>query len=150
MLGARLLIFRLHMMLLSLVIPDLSRCLRLEALLRMFTPRTSGRLYAGLGEERIVTLILQYLRNPWRMRGRRCLRVGLLSFYFLRLAGIPAELRFGVYTKSRPGELAHCWITVRDRCLTEPPQEAYVPILTWRDDRQRDSQSFAHRAGDGA
>lgn len=127
----RLVILRLHVMLLAAVIPDLSKFLPLPALLRMFTPRRPSMVYEGLSEQSIVTSILQRLRNPWRMRGRRCLRVGLLSFYFLRLAGIPVELRFGVYTLAGPRELAHCWITLGGRCLTEPPREAYVPILTW-------------------
>ena len=131
MVRVRLGIMRLHIALLALVIPDLSRLLPLATLLRLFTPRRSIAFYAGLSEEQIVALVVRHLRHPWRMRGRRCLRVGLLAFYFLRLAGIHSHLHFGVFTTSRPRELAHCWITVDGRCLTEPPQDAYVPILTW-------------------
>lgn len=127
----RRVILRLHATVLAVFIPDLSKFLSLSNLLRFFTPRKASRFYHGVDEQTVVTMIQRLLQNPWRMRGRRCLRLGLLTFYFLRLAGIPAELRFGVYTTVRPRELAHCWVTLRGRCLTEPPQFSYVPILTW-------------------
>jgi hypothetical protein len=138
MLALRLVMMRLHAQLLAVLIPDLSKALPLEVLLRRFTPQRRSVIYEGISEQAIVALILQILQNPWRMRGRRCLRVGLLTFYFLRLAGIPAELRFGVYTTARPHELAHCWITVGGRCLTDPPEYSYVPILTWGDSAVKD------------
>lgn len=147
MTSMRCLILRLHVALLAVLIPDLSRIVSLRVLLRLFTPRRPGRLYAGLSEQRITALIVRQLRNPWRMRGRRCLRVGLLTFYFLRLAGVSAELRFGVFTRGGPRELAHCWVTFQGQCLTEPPRDAYVPILTWGESAARQQGEPATKPG---
>jgi hypothetical protein len=135
-----------HVAALALVIPDLSKWLPLALLLRGLTPRRPNRLYAGMTREQILPVIQYRLRAPWRMRGRRCLRRGLLTFYFLRLAGIPAVLNFGVYHAGRTRELAHCWVTVDGRCVADPPQQACVLILVHGDAEEAewpDSQAAA-------
>jgi len=121
---------RLHIAVLATLIPDASKFLPLPKLLALFTPRQPHPLYRGIEERHVTALIRHRLRRPWRMRGRRCLRQGLLCFYFLRLIDVPAVLRFGVFAEEGPHEVAHCWITVHDRCVTEPPQHAYIPIMT--------------------
>lgn len=64
------------------------------------------------------------------MRGRRCLRTGLLLFHFLRLAGAPAVLTFGVYSEQKAGrEQAHCWVSVAGRCVSDPPEAEHAVIL---------------------
>lgn len=126
----RVAILRWHASLLALVIPDVSRVLPLARLLSLFTPRGPNRLYAGIDEAEIVGVVNGLLQHPWRMRGRRCLRLGLLLFHFLRLAGIPAELAFGVYSRHKNGrEQAHCWVTVAGRCVSSPPVDEHVVIL---------------------
>ncbi len=72
----------------------------------------------------VVEPVLASVARPWRMRGRRCLREGLLAFRFLRLAGHPAVLHFGIDPQSLRGERvrAHCWVSVGDEILVNPPQ----------------------------
>jgi len=126
----RLAMLRLHIAVAATVIPDASKVFSLRHLLSWFTPRQPSRWYAGIDEAQITTLIRRRLQHPWRMRGRRCLREGLLCFYFLRLTSVPAILHFGVFKNPDSRELAHCWITVGDRCVTPPPRDAYVLMMT--------------------
>lgn len=130
MTGRQAVMLRCHVALLALAIPDLSRRLPLPRLLALFTPRGPSRLYSGMREDEIADIVRRVLRRPWRMRGRRCLRLGLLLFHFLRLAGLPAELNFGVYKRHVTGrEQAHCWVTVAGRCVSSPPADEHVVIL---------------------
>lgn len=133
MVGLRLAILRIHVALLALMIPDLRRWLPLERLLTLFTPRQTSRLYAGLRADTITHIVQHRLRRPWRMRRRPCLRLGLLLFHFLRLAGVPAVLTFCVYKQTlRAGagsEQAHCWVSVAGRCVASPPEGDHVVIL---------------------
>lgn len=119
----------LHLGALAPLIPDLSKLLSLATLLRLFTPRRPSRLYAGIRADEIVAAVERRLRNPWRMRGRRCLRKGLLTFYFLRLAGIPAVLNFGVYRVGGSRERAHCWVTIGGKVVSDPPEHPFVLLL---------------------
>lgn len=118
-----------HVGFLALLIPDASKLVPLRKLLAWMTPDRPSRLYAGLSEQDVVQLVQCRLAHPWRMRGRRCLREGLLCFHFLRLIGVPAELHFGVFAQPRGRELAHCWVVVHERCVTLPPQDPYLFIL---------------------
>lgn len=122
-------ILRWHVTLLALVIPDVSRRLPLARLLARFTPRGPSRLYAGVDAESIVNIVRERVRRPWRMRGRRCLRHGLLLFHFLRLTGRPAVLHFCVYKQSLGREQAHCWVTLAGRAVSDPPEADHVVIL---------------------
>jgi hypothetical protein len=67
------------------------------------------------------------------MRARRCLREGLLGFRFLRLAGFYPVLHFGVEPESVAAEhlRAHCWITLADSCVLNPPSETMVRLFSW-------------------
>ena len=134
MLNLRLTILKFHVSLLAALIPDVSKLLSLSALLGWMTPRHPLSIYRGIDEKRVVAIINQRLRRVWRMRGRSCLREGLLCFHFLRLNDVPAVLRFGVLCYPEQREVAHCWVTVDDRCVTEPPEQVYVVILTCPDD----------------
>lgn len=120
---------RVHVATLAVMIPDLSKRLSLTRLLALFTPRRHCPRYATLTQDEIVRTIQRCLRAPWRMRGRPCLRRGLLLFYFLRLAGIPAVMHFGVYRSSGPRDYAHCWVTVHGQCVADPPQQPYALVL---------------------
>lgn len=126
-------ILRVHVAVLALIIPDLRRWLPLERLLALFTPRRASGLYRGIDADEIVGAVQHRLRRPWRMRRRPCLRLGLLLFYFLRLAGVPAVLNFCVYKETLGGtcgrEQAHCWVTVAGRCVASPPEDEHVVIL---------------------
>ncbi|MEY4565995.1 MAG: hypothetical protein RLY14_965 [Planctomycetota bacterium] len=124
----RLRLLRLHLGVLASILPDTSRRISLQRLLRLFTPNRPSRLYSGITEDQLMAVLKHRLARPWRMRGRRCLREGLLCFYFLRLLGVPAELHFGVFEEARHHEFAHCWVVVEGRCVTKPPEQHYVTI----------------------
>ena len=141
-------ILRGHVSLLALVIPDLARRLPLARLLALFTPRGPGRLYAGFTSDEIVHVVQRRLQRPWRMRRRPCLRLGLLLFHFLRLAGVPAVLHFCVYRQtlgpeSSGREQAHCWVTVDGRCIASPPEDEHVVILVHGEGRPHGSRTAA-------
>jgi hypothetical protein len=80
-------------------------------------------------EDQVLMLVERRLRHPWRMRNRPCLRKGLLLFYLLRSAGIPAVLQFGVYANRAKPLKAHCWVMVNGRCLADPPDDQCVVVL---------------------
>ncbi len=96
-------------------------------------PPAAHRPYRGLDAEHILAAVRAATARPWRMRGRRCLRQGLLGFRFLRLAGFAPLLHFGV----EPGSLAvdhlraHCWITLAGLCVLNPPSDTMVTVFTW-------------------
>lgn len=131
--ACRLWLLRLHLGMLASILPDASRIIPLPQLLRLFTPMRPSRFYTGISEEQLMAILQRRLSHPWRMRGRSCLREGLLGFYFLRLLAVPAELHFGVFEEARDRELAHCWVVVEGRCVTSPPQQTYVTIHIIRD-----------------
>lgn len=130
MIGMQRAMLRLHLIVLASIFPDLKRWVSLPRLLAWFTPRGESRLYRGLSSEEIQHVVLGWLARPLRMRGLPCLRRGLLLFYFLRLAGHPAVLHFGVYAQRSAREQAHCWVSLEGKCLADPPIHAHVVVLT--------------------
>ena len=114
----------------SVVLPDLSRVAALERLLRWYTPRAATAPWSGRGVDEILAHVDRHLSGCRRMRGRRCLRRGLLAFYFLRLAGHPAVLHVGVFARPQGRTLAHCWTTVGE-LIDDPPQAPCTPVLAW-------------------
>ena len=49
----------------------------------------------------------------------RCLTRGVTLYYFLRKAGLPVELHFGVQQRSAT-LYAHCWLMLDDQPFAEP------------------------------
>lgn len=115
----------------SVVLPDLTRAAPLERILRWYTPRATATEWQRRGVAEILAHIDAHLAGCRRMRGRRCLRRGLLAFYFLRLAGHPAVLHVGVFARPQGRTLAHCWTSVGD-VVDDPPQAPCTPVLEWR------------------
>lgn len=95
----------------------------LEPLLLMATPAPGTRAYAELDAGSIVDAVKAVVARPWRMRGRRCLREGLLAFHYLTLSGHAPLLHFGVITETLRGEKpsAHCWVSVAGTTILNPP-----------------------------
>jgi hypothetical protein len=118
----------------SVILPDLSRVAPLERLLRWYTPRSAAPAWRHFGPDEILAHIDHHLAGCRRMRGRRCLRRGLLVFYFLRLAGYPAVLHMGVFARPQGRTLAHCWTSIGSR-VDDPPQAPCTPLLEWAGDR---------------
>lgn len=114
----------------SCVLPDLSRLTPLERLLRWYTPHRVDAAWARLGAAEIIRLVDAHLAGYRRMRGRRCLRRGLLLFYLLRRGGHPAVLHFCAFRRPVGAALTHCWTTV-DELTDDPPIDPCLILATW-------------------
>lgn len=119
-----------HVWLRSVVLADLSRWLPLHRLLAFYTPSKTQNAWSKLTADEIISHIDRHLQNCHRMRGRRCLRRGLLVFYFLRLAGHPAKLHFSYFLEQHGKTQTHCWNSVGNR-VDSPPEQSSVELLVW-------------------
>ncbi len=94
----------------------------LNAILANATPAQDFIGSLHMKPDTIVQSVKEIVARPWRMRGRRCLREGLLAFYYLKLAGRNPLLRFGLLkgtlATSRPR--AHCWIILDGEIILNP------------------------------
>ncbi len=102
-------------------------------LLRRATPPAGERAYTEKSPGEIVAAVKAVVARPWRMRGRRCLREGLLAFRYLRLAGHAPALHFGLVagTISTPRPRAHCWIVLDGETILNPAQEPMVDLFAY-------------------
>ncbi|MGA2242584.1 MAG: lasso peptide biosynthesis B2 protein [Verrucomicrobiota bacterium] len=124
-------ILRGHIWLLATLIPLLEKIIPLKWLLRLLTPPSRFKPYAGTPSEEISRLVTHRLREPRNMRRRACLRQGLTLFHFLKLAGWPAVLRIGVFPPSLDSRRmhAHCWVTLNGVPLSPPPEQSAATLL---------------------
>ena len=124
-----------HVWIVATGLPVLVAVFSLRRLVRLLTPPGFLRPYAGVAPDEIVATVARRLANPRVMRRRPCLRHGLTLLHFLRLAGLPAELRVAVYPPSSdPRRLhAHCWVSLDGRDLTPGPgtPAAEMARSTW-------------------
>lgn len=126
-------LFRMHVYVVSVMIPLLDNFLGLKQMLRVFTPPAWCELYKGISVEKICEVVADRLKKPVLMKRRKCLRHGFTLFHFLCLAGAPAVLQIGVFARKQyHKETAHCWITCDGRSLSPEPQEDVAIILTHR------------------
>lgn len=111
----------------------LPRLLRTEPLLAVLAALTPQQARAGDAPAEIVAATQRILRRPLRMRGRRCLREGLLAYHALRAAGHPAALHFGVLRGSQQLERlrAHCWVSLGTQVLLNAPDGDYAELLVY-------------------
>lgn len=75
--------------------------------------------WQGMSPETIAHWVRRACRHPVLMRHRRCFRLGLLGFRFLRMAGHHPELRYALEASSigQDGPArTHCWV-----CLDGQP-----------------------------
>ena len=123
----------LHIRLVAASIPLLDRLLTLERMLKLLTPHRPSRMYAAVEPDTLATMVRRRLREPRQMRRRACLRLSLVLYHFLRLAGRDAVFHTAVYPPSMdPKRLhAHCWVTVGDTCICEPPGSKAVEMFTY-------------------
>jgi hypothetical protein len=112
-------------------LPGNVRRLSLESLLARYAPARAWTCYRGLPHEVVAAAVRNWLRRPWRMRDRRCLRQGLLLMYFLRRAGYRPTLHFGVYPTRVPRADAHCWVTLDGQAVSDPPNAPYTLVLQY-------------------
>lgn len=125
--------FPVHLWLAAKLMPQVIKHKELADILARSTPRASDRNYSGLQAPEIIKAVQAVVAKPWRMRGRRCLREGLLAFHFLKLAGFKPVLRFGVIKQSFVSghPKAHCWVLVDDQILLNPPIEPMVHLFDY-------------------
>lgn len=105
----------------------------LDRLLAMATPPPGASAYREFSAPAIVAAVKRAARRPWVMRDRRCLREGLLAFRYLSLAGHRPLLHFALEPESlkEPTMSAHCWVTVDDAILMNPPTPTMMPLFAW-------------------
>lgn len=115
--------FRTNLWIAARLLPMFTRRNDLEPLLLMATPEPGARAFRELDAITIVDAVKASVARPWRMRGRRCLREGLLAFHYLSLAGHAPVLHFGVIPISLKGDrpAAHCWISVGGKVILNAP-----------------------------
>ncbi len=119
---------RVHVGLLATFIPLLVKFISLPRLAKLLTPPGWLGLYRRASAELIVETVHRRLATPRNMKRRSCLREGLVLFHFLKLAGIPAVMHFCVYQQQENSSRmhAHCWVTVDDAAILEPPANPHV------------------------
>ena len=128
----RKIILRLHIWLVTLLIPVFVRFLPLKKLLALATPGGRLALYGAIEPDDIARMVSNRLRRPRSMRSRRCLREGFALFYFLRLAGAPAVIHIALH-RPEPGDRrlrAHCWVVLEGRAMSKPIAGPAVTIMT--------------------
>jgi hypothetical protein len=86
--------------------------------------------YIGIAPETVVRRVTKTLKHPVLMRGRRCLRGGILGYHFLRKCGYRPELYFGLDAASleRKRAAAHCWVCLDGRPVISSKPENMITI----------------------
>jgi hypothetical protein len=105
----------------------------LDEILRRATPDAGSRAYADLPPAEIVAAVKASVARPWRMRGRPCLREGLLAFHYLSLAGHRPVLHFGIVprTAATAHPRAHCWLSLNGKTVLNPPLEPMLDLFSY-------------------
>jgi hypothetical protein len=116
-------ILRIHIRLVTLIVPLLDRMLPTPLLVRILAGHDLWRPYRGIPVDVISHYVRIALRRPHWMKRRACYRLGLTMAYFLRLAGKPAMLHFAIAPPSCDHRRlhGHCWVTLDDWAITAPP-----------------------------
>jgi hypothetical protein len=127
-------LFKMHVYVVSVLIPLLDNFLGLKQMLSVITPPAWCEIYKGVSVEKVCEVVADRIKNPVLMKRRKCLRHGFMLFHFLCLAGAPAVLQIGVFARKQyhKGTVAHCWVTCDGRSLSPEPQEDVAVILIHR------------------
>jgi hypothetical protein len=138
-----------HVWVVAAIIPLLDKFLTLERMLRLLTPRRPFGPYRGADPDLIVEIARRRLRRPVHMRRRACLRLSLVLYHFTHLADVDAVFHVAVFPPSvDPKRLhAHSWVTVGDRCLSDPPQGHAAEALCYGSGGRLRSTNSARLSG---
>ena len=130
----RLQLFKIHVYIVSVMIPLLDNIFGLKQILRVLTPPDRCEPYKGIPAEKICDVVEDRLKKPLLMKRRKCLRNGFMLFHFFCLAGLPAVLHIGVFEPKEYNKkmAAHCWVTCHGQSLSPEPQEDVAVVLAHR------------------
>ena len=125
--------FRLNLWIAARLMPVFVKRRDLGAILADATPQLQHQGSLKIGPGSIVESVKSAVSRPWRMKGRRCLREGLLGFYYLKLAGKHPLLRFGLLkgTLATSKPRAHCWIVLDNEIILNPPEGPMVHLFDY-------------------
>jgi hypothetical protein len=125
--------FRWNLWFSARLLPLVAKRGSLGKLLELATPENGSADYFGLSHQEILSAVKTVTRRPWRMRGRRCLREGLLGYRFLAMAGYRPVLHFGVIpsTMSTDRPRAHCWISLDGEVVLNPASEPMLELFSY-------------------
>lgn len=125
--------FRWNLWVAARLLPMFAKRRALGEILQRATPDPAARAYGDLPPGEMIAAVKAVVARPWRMRGRRCLREGLLAFHYLSLAGHRPVLHFAIVPKTaltnRPR--AHCWVSVAGETVMNPPLEPMLDLFSY-------------------
>ena len=122
---------RARIVLFAVVVPLLVR-LPLRTLDRLLTPR-GPRAAAPSRHDPVAEAVEAVLASAdGRIVRRGCLTRGITRYFFLRRAGMPVVLRFGVGRPDGGGLEGHCWIEHDGEPYRERRDPRPVFAETWR------------------
>jgi hypothetical protein len=106
---------------------------RLAARLESATARTVR--YEPRTAEELARRVDAWLRAGWPLVRRGCLTRGITQLWFLRRAGFPVSLRFGIGDVD--GEIeGHCWLVLDGEPFAEKRDPRSLYTETWRIPRE--------------
>ncbi len=122
-------VFNLELWLTARSLPFLVGKKSLAQALALTNTELSSR-YAWLTPDYLNRRIKRVVRGPYFMRNRRCLRIGILGFRFLRKAGYQPELHFGLAPDSigKARIEAHCWVCLGGEPVVGEPLDNMMTI----------------------
>jgi hypothetical protein len=108
------------------------RFFSLRSVLKILTPPVRFHPYHKIQTDDILELIQKRLAHPRFMIRRACLRKGLLTYHFLRLAGFKALFHIGVYPPECGRRLqAHCRVSVGNKFIDDEPDSNLTDIFIY-------------------
>jgi hypothetical protein len=118
----------LRVMSFGLIVPLLlrGRLERLAARLESTTARTIR--HEPRTAEELARRIDVWLRAGWPLVRRGCLTRGITQLWFLRRAGFPVSLRFGLDSRLE----GHCWLVLDGEPFAEKRDPRPLYTETWR------------------
>ena len=125
--------FAINLWVAARLLPFVIKNRPLDEILARATPDAGAHGYDELSAPRIVEEVKRVVAQPMRMRGRRCLREGLLAFHYLSLAGHRPILHFGLLPQTimTAHPRAHCWITIDGAIMLNPPEVPMIDLFAY-------------------
>jgi hypothetical protein len=125
--------FAVNLWIAARLLPFFTKNRPLDEILARATPDAGAHGYGELSASKIIQEVKRVVSRPMRMRGRRCLREGLLAFHYLLLAGHRPILHFGLLPQTimTAHPRAHCWITIDGAIMLNPPEVPMIDLFAY-------------------